>query len=104
MKFLLVSLLISFSYFNSQPESLDCDDLKFNIEVIHTSNGLDNGIIDVTITKSTSKVKVYLYSEGKSANKLNIKLDDLKKLKAGTYMLVLQNDNCYAVKRDIVIR
>lgn len=102
MKFLLISVLIAFSSFNSETEP--CKDLTYDIKLTHTSGGQDNGIIEVTITKSASKVKTYLYSEGKTENKLDVKLDELTRLKAGTYMLVLQNDICYAVKRDIIIK
>lgn len=102
MKFIFISLLISFTSFN--PFEDTCDDLKFEVKVIHTTNGLDNGTIDVTVTKSSSEVKVFLYSEGENENKLDVKLDELNKLKSGTYMLVLQNSKCHAVKRDIIIK
>jgi len=104
MKFLLVSLLISFSYFNSQLESLDCDDLKFSIEVTHTSNGQDNGIINVTIVKSETKAKAFLYGKLKSNNKLGVNPTELTGLKSGKYILVLQNKECSSVKRDIIIK
>ena len=102
MKFIFISLLIAISSFSFQSDT--CGDLKFDIEVTHTSGGIGNGIIDVTIIKSSSKAMAYLYGDEKSKNKLNIDPDQLNKLKAGTYMLVLQNDQCYAVKRDIIIK
>ncbi len=102
MKLLLISVLIAISPFNLETEP--CKDLTYDIKLTHTSDGKDNGIIEVTITKSSSKVKAFLYSEGKSGNKLDVKLDELTHLKAGKYILVLQNKECSSVKRDIIIK
>lgn len=102
MKFILISVLLAFSSFNTTSDI--CDDLKFDIEVTHTTNSLDNGIIDVTITKGNTSVKAFLYGKSRSNNKLNIKIDELKSLSSGTYTLVLQNKNCSSVKSDIIIK
>ena len=101
MKFIFISLLISFSSFN--PPVDNCDDLKFEVKVTHTTNGLDNGIIDVTVTKGSSNLDVFLYGDIRSKNKLKVKIDELKNLASGTYILILQNDKCSTVKRDILI-
>lgn len=102
MKIILISVLLAFSSFNSAIN--ECDELKFDFKIVNTSNGLDNGAIEVKITKSSSKVKAYLYSYGKSDNRLGVKTDELDNLRKGKYMLVLQNDNCFAAERDIIIK
>jgi len=80
-----------------------CDGLKFEIEIIHTTSNLNNGIIEVTVIKSNSKVRVFLYGDLKSKNRLDVKPSELTQLAAGTYLLVIRDDKCNKIKRDIVI-
>ena len=102
MKFILISVLLGFSSFSTTSDV--CDDLKFDIEVTHTTDGLNNGKIDVTITKGLQNVKAFLYAKSRGNNRLNIKIDELKNLPSGTFTLVLQNKNCSSVKSDIIIK
>lgn len=81
-----------------------CDDIQYDIKILHTTGGLNNGKIEITITKSSSSVSAYLYGDVKSKNKLNVKIDQLNNLKTGVYILVLQNKECSTVQRDIIIR
>ncbi len=103
MKLVLFSIIIVLSSFSAVEDEF-CDDLKFSIEVTHTSSGLDNGVIDVVIIKSESKAKAYLYGESKNKNKLDVELSELTGLKSGKYILVLQNKKCSTVEHDIIIR
>ena len=102
MKLFLVGLILFASSFSLQNET--CDDIKYEIEIIHTSNGLDNGQIEVNILSSSSKVKANLFGKDPSLNKIDVEIDELNNLSAGTYVLVLQNDQCSTVKSDIVIK
>lgn len=102
MKLLLISSIVALMSFTVLQKS--CDDLKFDIKITSTSSGLDNGKIEVTIIKSTSNVRAYLYGDTRKKNKLDVSVDDLINLEAGTYTLVLQNNDCSAVKRDIEIK
>lgn len=88
----------------SSTEKNYCDDLKFSIEVTHTTNGTNNATLEITVIKSASKVKAYLYGDTKSKNKLNVELTELTDLPSGKYILVLQNNKCSSVKRDIIIK
>ncbi|MCB0496924.1 MAG: hypothetical protein KDC79_12370 [Cyclobacteriaceae bacterium] len=101
MRLLVISsivMLFSFTIPNQE-----CDDIKFDVEISNTTNGLNNGKIDVTIIKTSSKVRAYLYGDKRSKNKLNVEIDELKGLEAGKYTLILQNKVCSVVKQDIVI-
>jgi len=86
------------------PNEDECDQLKFDVSIVDTTNGLDNGTIEVSIVKSSSKVRAYLYGDKKSKNRLDVRIDKLNKLPAGTYLLVLQNNDCSAVKRNLVVK
>ena len=102
MKVVLVSVLVVFSSF--LPNEQECDQLKFEINIVHTTDGRDNGKIEVSNIDSPSQVKAFLYGNGKNKNKLDVKIEKLVKLGSGTYTLVLQNNKCSAVKRDIIVR
>lgn len=102
MKLLLISSVVFLLSFSSLQQA--CDDLKFDIKITNTTNGLNNGKIEITITRSSSKVHAFLYGDAKQKNKVDVDPDDLINLQAGTYMLVLQNDQCYEVKQDIIIK
>lgn len=102
MKLLIFSSVVFLLSFTNLPQT--CDDLKFDVKVTNTTNGQNNGKLDVTIIKSSSKIHAYLYGDTKSKNKLNVGLDDLINLESGTYTLVLQNNECSAVKQGIEIK
>ncbi len=102
MKVFIFSLLLVISSFTYERQ--DCDQLKFEVNITHSSDGLNNGIIEVVELKSTSKVKAFLYGDKKSKNRLDVKIDKLNNLEAGKYLLVLQNKDCSSVKKDIIIQ
>ena len=101
MKIVFVSVLVVIASF--LPKEQECDQLKFDINVVHTTGGLDNGKIEVTNIESPSKVRAFLYGD-KRENRLDVKVEKLDKLKSGTYILILQNKKCSTVKRDIVVK
>lgn len=102
MKIFFVGVLIfTSSILAGQPP---CEGLKFEIKVTNTSQSLDNGKIEVTIIKSAAGVKAYLYGDSKSKNRLNVKINKLTHLAAGKYILVLQDEKCSTVQRDIIIK
>ena len=102
MKIVFVSVLLFLASFISKEQ--ECDQLKFEINVVHTSDGLDNGKIEVTNIDSPSKVRAFLYGDKREKNKLDVKVEKLEKLKPGTYILILQNKKCSSVKRDIIVK
>ena len=102
MKLIFVSVLLAMVSLLSKEEQ--CDTLKFDLEITHTTDGLDNGKIEVTILESPSRVKAFLYGDKKNKNRLDVKIDKLVKLQAGTYVLVLQNKECSSVKNNIIIK
>jgi hypothetical protein len=102
MKIVLVGVLVIFTSF--LPREQECDQLKFDINIVHTTDGQDNGKIEVSNINSPSQVKAFLYGNGKNKNKLDVKIENLEKLGVGTYTLILQNKKCSTVTRDIIIR
>ncbi len=102
MQLLFISVLLAFStnFISTEP----CEELICEIEITDSSEGLNNGMIEVIIVKSSSKVKAYLYGDNRSKNKLNVDIDKLNKLEPGSYLLVLQNNKCSIVKHDIIIK
>jgi hypothetical protein len=102
MKLFFISVLLMGMSFLTNNE--ECDQLKFDINIVHTTSGLANGIIEVSVIKSASKVRAFLYGDKKSKNRLNVRIDKLNKLQAGTYLLVLQNNDCSTVKRNLVVK
>jgi hypothetical protein len=101
MKLFFISVLLMGMSF--LPKEEECDQLKFDTSIVHTTNGLDNGTIEIAIIKSSSKVRAFLYGDKKSKNRLDVRIDKLNKLPAGTYLLILQNNECSATKRNLVI-
>lgn len=102
MKLFLVGILFfTSSFVEVEPF---CDELKFDLEITHTSEGLDNGKIEVTILKGESNVTAFLVGDTVKKNRLGVKLKELSQLPAGTYILILENDICSQTKRDIVIK
>ena len=102
MKIVIASVLVVIASF--LPKEQECDQLKFDINVVHTTDGLDNGKIEVINIDSPSKVRAFLYGDNKGKNRLDVKIEKLDKLQAGTYILILQNKECSAVKRDIIVK
>jgi len=102
MKIVFASVLVVLASFI--PKEQECDQLKFDINVVHTTNGLDNGKIEVVNIDSPSKVRAFLYGDKRDKNRLDVKVEKLDKLKAGTYILILQNKKCSSVKRDIIVK
>ena len=101
MKFVLLSLLVAYGY--HMPDHDQCEQLKYSLEIIHTTNGLNNGKINVEIIKSQSEVTAYLYAESRANNKLGVKISKLVALPAGKYKLVLQNTECSIVEKNLII-
>ncbi len=102
MKIAFVSVLVVLTSF--LPKEQECDQLKFDINIVHTSDGLNNGKIEVSNVDSPSPVRAFLYGNGKDKNLLDVKIEKLIALKAGTYILILQNKKCSTVKRDIIVK
>ena len=102
MKIVFASVLVAILSFI--PKEQECDQLKFDIHVVHTSSGLDNGKIEVSKIDSPSKVRAFLYGDNKSKNRLDVKVEKLIKLPAGTYILILQNSQCSSVTHDIIVK
>jgi len=102
MKLFFISILLAITSLTSIEEQ--CDTLKFDLEITHTTGGHDNGKIEVIILASHSGVKAFLYGDKKSKNLLDVKINKLDNLQAGTYLLILQDNECSSVKRDIIIK
>lgn len=102
MKLFLVGLLFFSSTFSF--DEPPCDELQFEITVINTTQGLDNGKIEISLKKRASNVKANLFGDRSSKNRIGVKINELTKLSSGTYILILQNDKCFELKKDIVIQ
>ena len=102
MKIVLIGVLVVFTSF--LPKEQECDQLKFEVNIVHTTDGRDNGKIEISNIDSPSEVRAFLYGNGKNNNVLDVKIEKLVKLGAGSYTLILQNKKCSAVKRNIIVR
>ena len=89
MKVLLFSglLLVSTLF----PTVTDCDSIQLDVQVTHTSEGKNDGRIAVTVEKGRPPFKVFLFADKRADNLLDVKFKDLKNLKAGDYMLLVQD-------------
>jgi hypothetical protein len=101
MKLLLLSGLLFFSTYLPGDET--CTNLKINVSVIHSTNNLSNGRIEVDVEKGQPPYKVYLFAEKPKNNLLDVKFRDLKDLAAGDYILVVQDKEGCNVKENIVV-
>ena len=107
MKVFVGSLLLVF-FMAARPAPVpDCDGLQYKLTITHTSNGENNGRIEVEIIKSSSRVRAYLYikkGNQRKNSKEDVSVDELTGLAAGHYVLILQDAKCSAVEHDLVIK
>ena len=89
MKLLIISGLFFVSAL--MPDNPVCDNLKFKTKITHTTAGVSNGEIVISIVKGKSPYKVFLFADKLENNLLDVGLDDLKNLAAGKYILVVQD-------------
>jgi len=101
MKVLLFSglLLVSTLF----PAVTDCDSIQLDLQVTHTSDGNNDGKIEVSVEKGQAPFKVYLFADKRSDNLLDVKFKDLKNLKAGNYLLLVQDSGGECTYRQNVI-
>lgn len=94
MKVLLLSGLLLISSYLS--ETSDCDSIQLVLDINHTTDGRNNGKINVTVEKGEAPFKIYLFADRRSDNLLDVKFKDLKNLKPGDYIIVVQDSgsNC----------
>ncbi len=107
MRIFVGSLLLIFLIAARPAARLVCADLQYVLTVFDTTDGLNNGRIEVKITKSSSRVKAYLYSKKgnqRQNRKEGAELNTLINLAPGHYILVLQNRSCSVVEKDIHIK
>lgn len=103
MKVLVFSGLILISTFFSGMS--DCDNIQLELKVTHTSEGKSNGRIEVIVEKGKAPFSVYLFAPNRKDNLEDVTLKDLKDLKAGEYILVVQDkDRKCNFNQNITIR
>ena len=103
MKILLFSGLLFISTLVT--EKSDCDSIQLDLGITHTSEGKNNGKIEVTVEKGRAPFTVYLFAAKREDNLEDVKFKDLKDLKRGDYILVVQDkDNKCTFNQKITIR
>jgi len=102
MKILLISGLLNLWAF--LPGGINCDNLKLDISLTHTTNGKANGKIEVVVQRGAGPFKVFLFASKREDNLEDVKFKDLKDLKSGEYILVVQDkeSNC-TFKQNVII-
>lgn len=81
-----------------------CNDIQLSLITTNTSEGQNNGKIEVKVEKGHPPFKVYLYAEKRKDNKLDIKFKDLENLAPGKYLLVVQDKGECTFQESIVIK
>lgn len=102
MKVLLLSGL--FYLMAGMPGNTDCDNIRLDLNIIHTTENKTNGKIEVEIVNGLAPYEFYLFGSGTNNNKIKVKKSELKDLAAGEYLLVVQDKTSCRVTKKIVIR
>ena len=85
----IIPLLVLLSF---KPKSQkDCDRIKIETEVTHTSGNADNGVINLNIQGVSGKYKIHLIGDSPGKNQLNLKVNQINNLSSGVYDIVLQD-------------
>lgn len=74
----------------------DCDKIEAETEVVNTSNGLDNGQVEVKVTKGSERGIKYIFCvvSGKVLNESRFEINILTGLPAGDYFCLISNADC----------
>ena len=102
MKVLLLSGLLFISTLTS--EKSNCDNIQLDITITHSSQGSNNGKIEVEVKKGKAPFRAYLFADDKSNNLHDVALDELVSLSAGSYILVIQDANNCSVHKKIKLK
>ena len=86
------------------PDSPVCNNLKIKTKITHTTAGASNGEISVSVVKGQPPYKAYLFAENKQNNLLDVRLDDLKNLSAGKYILVVQDAVDCTIQEKLILK
>jgi len=102
MKALIMSLLFFGSGYTQATDP--CENTHLEISVSDTSDGINNGTIEIEVEKLTDPVKIYLYGDDRSQNQLNIKTKKIEHLAIGGYYLIVQDGAGCTKSKKVVIR
>jgi hypothetical protein len=102
MKVLLLSGLLFISTLNS--EKSICDNIQLELSITNTTEGRDNGKIEVEVVKGKAPYKVFLFASKPKVNLVNIKIKDLKNLPAAEYLLIVQDQSNCRVQQTVIIK
>ena len=80
-------LLLSFRLYTSG----DCDRVKINADVIHTTDQQNNGSITLNLEGVSGKHKIHVIGGSQNQNQLNLKTDQINNLSSGVYDIVVQD-------------
>jgi hypothetical protein len=102
MKIVFASVLFIFSAL--MPDNPACDSLIIKTKIIHTTDGVSNGEITVSIVKGKPPYKVFLFAEKIENNLFDVELDDLINLSSGKYILVIQDDADCTTQEKLILK
>ncbi len=93
---LLMLLSIGLWSFSTTPLRQDCDRIEVQVELIHTSNGGDNGTAHIKLTKGTRVNLKYIFCEqsGRVLNEKKFEQSSIDNLPPGEYFCIVNNDDC----------
>ena len=70
-----------------------CEAISVEHNVRHTSQGLNNGAVDLIIKGGIQPYEISVIGDKRSKNKLNINLTRITDLQPGTYLIVIQDNS-----------
>jgi hypothetical protein len=89
---LFVLFLAIFFYTQSGWAQRSCEEIKVTVEIFPTSEGKDNGKIQLKFNSNESLFHIHLFQAGHET-KLKLNKKDIENLKKGTYRIVITGKN-----------
>lgn len=103
MKIAVILASLFYGVFAATPEP-PCDDLKVEVEVTHTSEGLNNGMIRLN-AEGGAKPYTYIFLD-EDFNPITTKTTEpeIKKLSRGKVKFIVRDENDCFQSKDIIIK
>jgi hypothetical protein len=96
-------LIVVFGFLgNEVPQSVNCENFSVSTEISHTSNGRENGKLEVKATGGSGEYTYHYIGPG-DYKELKSKKDTLTGLKKGKYSVFVQDSNNCVKQVDVII-
>lgn len=94
---ILLFLCLGLSSFSTISLTQVCDKIEAQPEVIHTSNGEDNGGVQIKLAKGSLKSLKFIFcaqKDGRVLNENKFQQSSIEGLPPGDYFCIVSNDEC----------